>query len=389
MGIYFVIIEDEDMRFIHTADLHIGKQVNEFSMLDDQQYILNQIVEICREKKAEAIVLAGDIYDRAMPGADAVEVFDRFLTNLTALGLQVMIISGNHDSAQRLSYGEAIFEKHGVHIGAVQDSSIKKVMLTDEYGEVCFTLLPFVKPAMIGATTMDEAVGTILEHNASPSSAMRNVMVAHYFVANAGCEPELSDSESGIYVGGLDLVNAKHFRDYDYVALGHIHKPQRLLESNIYYAGSPLKYSFLEAAQTKSVRLVELKEKGNVMVEEIKLVPKRELRCIKGRLSELVREDIVSLSDREDYIQVTLTDEEEFVDAFAGLRSVYPNTMQLWLERDIAAKDKAEPESTDVTDKDDETLFKEFYEAVTDRTLSGEKQKIVAEAFCKIREELA
>lgn len=376
------------MRIIHTGDLHIGKQINEFSMLEDQRYILEQIVDICRKKEADVIILAGDIYDRAMPNADAVEVLDEFLTKIAALGIKVMMISGNHDSAQRLGFGGKIFEKQGIHIQSSQDGEIKKVMLTDKFGPVCFYLLPFVKAGGVGADTMDQAVEIMLTNNEAPDLSLRNVLVTHYFVANAGKEPELSDSESGIYVGGLDLVEASRFRDYDYVALGHIHKPQRLGESNIYYAGSPLKYSFSEANQTKSVRFVEFGKKGEMKVEEIPLVPRREMRCIRGKISELMKEEILSLANREDYMQVTLTDTEETVDALSIIRSVYPNTMQLCM---LKSGENAETyeEALDVTNKPDDVLFREFYELVTGKELSEEKEKIVAETFLQIREELA
>lgn len=376
------------MRIIHTGDLHIGKQINEFSMLEDQRYILEQIADICREKEADVIILAGDIYDRAMPNADAVEVLDEFLTKIAALGIKVMMISGNHDSAQRLGFGGKIFEKQGIHIQSSQDGKIKKVMLTDEFGSVCFYLLPFVKAGIVGADTMDQAVKMMLTNNESPDLSVRNVLVTHYFVANAGKEPELSDSESGIYVGGLDLVEASRFQDYDYVALGHIHKPQRLGESNIYYAGSPLKYSFSEANQTKSVRFVEFGKKGEMTVEEISLVPRREMRCIRGKISELVKEEILSLANREDYMQVTLTDTEETVDALSVIRSVYPNTMQLCMQKS-GENAEAYEEALDVTNKRDDILFREFYELVTGKELSEEKEKVVKETFLQIREELA
>lgn len=376
------------MRIIHTGDLHIGKQINEFSMLEDQRYILGQIVDICRKKEADVIVLAGDIYDRAMPNADAVEVLDEFLTKIAALGIKVMMISGNHDSAQRLGFGGKIFEKQGIHIQSSQDGKMRKVMLTDEFGPVCFYLLPFVKAGVMGADTMDQAVKIMLTNNEAPDLSMRNVLVTHYFVANAGKEPELSDSESGIYVGGLDLVEASRFQEYDYVALGHIHKPQRLGESNIYYAGSPLKYSFSEANQTKSVQFVEFGKKGEMKVEEIPLVPRREMRCIRGKISELIKEEILSLANREDYIQVTLTDTEETVDALSVIRSVYPNTMQLCMQKSGENAGSYE-EALDVTNKPDDVLFREFYELVTGKELSEEKEKIVTEAFLQIREELA
>lgn len=376
------------MRFIHTADLHIGKILNEFSLLEDQRFILKQIVSLCREHGADAIVLAGDIYDRAMPKAEAVELFDEFLTDLSVLGITVLLISGNHDSAVRLSYGSRLFKKQGIHIGSSQDGSREIVRLADDYGDICFELLPFVKAGVVEAETMDEAVGKMLEgQKENEEHALRRVLVTHYFVANAGHEPELSDSESHVYVGGLDLVDAGRFKSYDYVALGHIHKPQRIGETNIYYAGSPLKYSFSEAEQIKSVCLVDMKQKGDVTVERLPLVPMRDVRVIRGSLSELVREDIANLENRNDYIQVILTDKNERVDALTALRSVYPNTMQLMMERDMAGTSQGSAEALSMTAKPEEELFGEFYELVTGKELEEEKSEVVRTSFEKLRGE--
>lgn len=377
------------MKFIHTADLHIGKIFNEFSLLEDQRFILKQIVSLCKEHHADAIVLAGDIYDRAMPKAEAVELFDEFLTDLSVLGITVLFISGNHDSAVRLSYGSRLFKKQGIHIGCSQDGSRKIVRLTDEYGDICFELLPFVKAGMVEAGTMDEAVGKMLEEpEKEEKKEVRRVLVTHYFVTNAGCEPELSDSESHVYVGGLESVDAARFKAYDYVALGHIHKPQRLGKTNIYYAGSPLKYSFSEAGQTKSVCLVDMKQKGDVTVERLPLVPMRDVRVIRGNLSELVREDIVNLENRDDYIQVILTDENERVDALTTLRSVYPNTMQLMMERDMTDMGQGSTEALSMTAKPEEELFGEFYGLVTGKELEEEKAGLVKSFFEKLRGEM-
>lgn len=383
------------MRFLHTGDLHIGKTMNEFSLQKDQEYILHEILSICKEKKVDAILLAGDIYDRAVPPAEAVELFDSFLSELVAEKLQVLMISGNHDSAQRIAFGEKIFAKQNVHIAAMQDGTCKNIMLTDEYGKIEFTLLPFVKAGMVGAKNMNEAVKIMLTNNreqnqntSKTSEKHRKVLMTHYFVANAGKEPMLADTESSIYVGGLDIVDASLFAEYDYVALGHIHKPQRLGETNIYYAGTPLAYSFSEVDQEKSVLLVELDEKGTGKVEQIPLKPLHMVRQIKGKLAELIKEDVFLLADREDYIHVILTDQKENIGAMDTIRSVYPNTVMLTMEKDALRRQAETKQALELKEKPAWEIFETFYELVREQELGTEKKQIVKDTFEKVLEEM-
>lgn len=324
------------MKFIHTADLHIGKVINDVSMLEDQRHILHQILETARSRKVDALVLAGDIYDRAIPPAEAVVILGDFLQETVDAGIRVLLISGNHDSPERIGFAGEILEKQGVSIAGVYQGELKQVRLKDEYGEVTFVLMPFVKPAQAGAKTSSEAVAKMLEplrNGKMNTKNQRNVLVTHYFVTNQGQEPELSDGETTIHVGGLDNVEVSLFEGFDYVALGHIHKPQQIGDRPVYYAGASLGYSFSEAGQTKYVNLVELGKKGQVSVEKIPLTPRHELRKIRGKIAELMKPEIVAAADCMDYIQAELTDEEELIDPIGTLRTVYPNIMQMILAK--------------------------------------------------------
>ena len=340
------------MKFVHTGDLHIGKIVNGFSMIEDQRYILKQVYEISRREKADALVLAGDIYDRAIPPADAVVLFNDFLTDMVRAGIPVLMISGNHDSPERLGFADAILEEEGIYIAGVYKEELKKVEIADTYGNVSFVLMPFVKPASVGAKTSGEAVGNMLSmekgrkednidkddmdkdnKNKEGEDGIRRVLVTHYFVTDQGREPELSDGETTIHVGGLDNVEASLFDGFDYVALGHIHKPQKIGEREVYYAGAPLAYSFSEAGQEKGINLVEMGKKGEVTMRRIPLKPLHEMRRIRGKLQELMQPEVVEAAQAEDYIRAELTDEEELIDPIGTLRSVYPNVMQILLTK--------------------------------------------------------
>lgn len=323
------------MKFLHTADLHIGKIFNDVSMLEDQRYILKQILETALSRKADALVLAGDIYDRAIPPAEAVVMLGDFLQEAVQAGLQVLLISGNHDSPERIGFAGGILEKQGISIAGVYQGELKQVRLKDEYGEVVFVLMPFVKPAQAGARTSSEAVAKMLEslQDGGGNTERRSVLVTHYFVTHQGREPELSDGETTIHVGGLDNVEDSLFEGFDYVALGHIHKSQQIGNGPVYYAGASLGYSFSEAGQTKYVNLVEMGKKGQVSVEKIPLVPLHELRRIRGKIAELMKPEIVEAADCTDYIQAELTDEEELIDPIGTLRTVYPNIMQIVLTK--------------------------------------------------------
>ena len=342
------------MKFLHISDLHIGKRVNEFSMIEDQKYILRQIKEIALEKQVDAVMIAGDIYDKPVPSAEAVQLFDQFLTGLADCGKKVFAVSGNHDSAERIAFGAQLMSSREVYVSPVYDGEVRCVTCQDAYGELCIWLLPFIRPAVVRhawrkvtegisigkkdagtkqdlaqeddvetVETYQEALQFVVSHMPVDASK-RNILVAHQFVTGASrCESE------EVSVGGLDQIGAEVFDVFDYVALGHIHSPQHIGRETLRYCGTPLKYSFSEAEQKKSVVVMEIKEKGDIFIEKVPLKPLRDLRKIRGTYMELMSKDFYEGTETDDYLQITLTDEEDVPDGMAKLRTVYPNLMQL------------------------------------------------------------
>ena len=376
------------MKFLHTADLHIGKKLFELSLIEDQKHILRRIADIAEAEQVDAVVLAGDIYDRAVPPTEAVSLLDDFLTGLQRKGIPVIMISGNHDSPERVSFADAILEKQGLYIAGNYQQPLKTVVLEDEYGPVYFVCMPFVKPAVVGASDSAGAVEQML--SAQPMTLglrERYVCVTHYFVTGVhGENPELSDSETDVNVGGLDSVPSSYFQMFSYVALGHIHKPQNISTGSercvVSYSGSPLKYSFSEAMGQKFVNIVELDESGVPKVEKRVLTPLREMRCIKGRLADLM--DPVILEEnkdlREDYLQVTLTDGEELIDPIGTLRSAYPNVLQLILEKNKVREEGEYISAMTLERKSTAELFGEFYEMIKGEPMDECRLAVVAEA---------
>lgn len=377
------------MKFLHTADLHIGKIVNDFSMLEDQKFILEQIKGMAKANQVDMVVIAGDVYDRAIPPAEAVTLFDGFLTELSTAGIQTAIISGNHDSPERLCFGESLLDKQGVHIAGLYKDTLCRVSFWEPECETELLLLPFIKPAQLGVKTSGEAVEYLLNkywEGETEASALRKnrVLVTHFFVTDAGREPELSDSETTIHVGGLDNVDACLFQGFDYVALGHIHKPQQIGAHPIWYAGSPLKYSFGETNQTKSVLMVTMDDQGLKEVKKLPLCPLREMRKIKGSLKELLKDGENAIGEKEsaqDYIQAILTDKGELIDPIGTIRSRYPNVMQIVREEaEEALRDTEAGHSRAlVKQKDAMALFEAFYQEVRGSELTEEGKKIIAD----------
>ena len=366
------------MKILHTADLHIGKRVNEFSMLVDQKYILEQILSITDTEAPDAVILAGDLYDRSIPVGEAVELLDFFLTQLSQREIPVFAVSGNHDSPERLDFGRRILCKTGIHMVGSFSGTPVHIALQDKYGPVHFYLLPFLKPAMVSPyypniDCYDTAVRTVVSH-IHADFAERNILVAHQFVINGSWEPERTDSES-ISVGGVDQVDASAFDGFDYVALGHLHRPQAVGRPGIRYAGSPLKYSFSEAGHAKSVTVVDLEEKGYVKIKECPLSPLHDLRQIKGPISQLTDPAIASQGDCSDYIRAILTDQGEVADAIGKLRAVYPNLMRLEFERQLLPETESRTAASgNISQKGILDLFAEFYEDQHGTVLS-EQQK--------------
>lgn len=368
------------MKFLHTGDLHIGKRIFETSMLEDQKHILDQICRIAQEEAVDAVLVAGDVYDRAVPSTEAVTLLDEFLTYFVQRKIPIIMISGNHDSPERVGFADRILDRQGLYIAGNYRAPLKCVTLTDGYGPVTFVCMPFVKPAVAGAQDSASAVAKMLEETELPAG--RKVLLTHFFVTGEhGEAPELSDSESGVSVGGLDSVPVSLFKVFDYVALGHIHKPQQVGGGNVYYAGAPLKYSFSEARGEKSVRIVELGAPGEVSVRKRALKPLHELRCIKGRLEALLSREALECpdADREDYIQATLMDTEELIDPMGALRSAYPNALQILLEKNQEQAGEEYGSRLSGERKSTAELFADFYEMLKGEPLDERRRVLVEE----------
>ena len=375
------------MKFLHISDLHLGKRVNEFSMTEDQKYILKQILYIGEQEQTDGVLLAGDIYDKPVPSAEAVQIFDWFLTGLADRGMKVFAVSGNHDSPERVAFGAQLMQGRGVYLSPVYEGDITGIPLQDQYGELSVYLLPFVKPALVRHALENEPEARMPEsyqdavriavERMKIDVKKRNLLVAHQFVTGAGrCDSEEAS------VGGLDNVDGAVFDDFDYVALGHIHSPQSVGRESIRYCGTPLKYSFSEAEQIKSVTVVEMGEKGNVRISTVPLVPLRDMRKIRGTYLEVTAKSFYRDFDREDYLQVTLTDEEDVPDALQKLRIIYPNLMRLAYDNSRTRQDREVEAALAVEQKSELELLGEFYELQNNQPMSGE-QAAFAEALIR------
>ena len=368
------------MKLIHLSDLHIGKRVNEVSMIEDQAYILLQILQIIDDEKADAVLIAGDIYDKSVPSAEAVILFDDFLCRLANRHIPVLIISGNHDSQERLAFGNRLLELGGIHISPVYDGTVQSVTLSDEYGEVVFWLLPFIKPAHVkrfypdaGIESYTDACRVAVE-KMGLDTGKRNVLLTHQFVTGASVDPEGSEE---ISVGGSDNVDASVFADFDYVALGHIHSPQNIGSNRIRYSGTPLKYSLSEAAHHKSVTVVNLGHKGELELQLRPLIPKHDLRQIRGTFAELTEKSFCEGTSAEDYIYVALTDEEDVPEAIGKLRLIYPNLMQLKYDNTRTRTNQVINGAEDVKRKSPLELFGELYELQNNQPMSEEQCRFI------------
>lgn len=352
------------MKFIHLGDLHLGKNVNDFSMIEDQKYILNEIITIIKEEAIDGVLLAGDIYDRSVPSEEAVKVLDGFLTELALMGKMVFAVSGNHDSDERLSFGSKLFQANNIYIAGRYDGEIQSIDIKDDYGDLHVWLMPYVKASRVShyypdadTSTYDAAFRTAIK-NCKMNPAERNVILVHQFVTGASAEPELAGSETVMHnVGTLDKIGADCFDIFDYVAMGHIHSCQAVGRETCRYSGSPLKYSLnkREINSEKTVPVITMGEKGNVKVELFSLKPRREVRHIKGNLQDLLKNAV----DTDDYIYATLTDEETQFDAMARMQEVYPHIMKLDYDNQATRA---------ITDFDEnmETEGKSFRELVSD-----------------------
>ncbi len=323
------------MKFLHIGDLHIGKNLADFDLIDDQQYILKELLEIAVKERVDAVLIAGDVYDKPIPSEAAVRTLDQFLRMLTEQKIKIFMISGNHDSDERLNFGSSFFESNGLYIAAKYNGELYKRTITDEYGEVNLYLMPFVKASQVRRffpdekiETYEDAICAVLSHT-DVDLKQRNIILAHQFVTGGSEEPVLSGSEglAVLNVGTVEKVSASVFAAFDYTALGHIHSAQSVGKENIRYSGSPLKYSLSEAGHQKSVPIISLEEKGNISITYRILQPKRDLRHIKGPMQVLLNKENVTAP--EDYIYATLTDEDVITDAMGIFQQIYPNTVRI------------------------------------------------------------
>ena len=377
------------MKLIHLSDLHLGKRVNDFSMLEDQQYILAEILQIIDREKPDGVLIAGDVYDKSVPSAEAVALLDDFLVRLSKRELRIFVISGNHDSPERMAFGGRLMGRSGVHLAPVYDGRVEPVVLTDEYGPVKLYLLPFVKPSHVRRCFPEREISTYTDAVAAAIEAMgvdttaRNVLVTHQFVTGAA----RCDSEE-LSVGGTDNVDAAVFDPFDYVALGHIHGPQQVGRETVRYCGTPLKYSFSEAGHKKSVTVVELGAKGSVTIRTIPLKPLRDMVELRGTYEELtLRAFYEGTSYPRDYIHITLTDEDDIPDAVGKLRIIYPNLMNVDYDNKRTRAGIHLEGAEDVQQKSPLELLEEFYSSQNGQPMSEEQRAFARDMMERIWEE--
>ena len=379
------------MKLAHISDLHLGKSFHEFDIIEDQEYILSQIADICVERKVEVLMIAGDIYDVSVGSADGMRVFDGFLKRCVDANIKVLIISGNHDNSQRISFAGSFMEPK-IYISEVYEGKPPKhIVFTDEYGDVNFYLLPFLKPSdvryylkynSVEIKSYEDALRHVVE-SIGIDPLERNVILCHQNILGAKfC------SEEETQIGGLDAVSAEVFKDFDYVALGHIHRPQRIsvsTDAKIVYSGSILKYSADEHNVGKSIPIIEIKEKGNIDIERVPLVPKREVREVRGLLKDILQRSIND-AKKDDFIMAVLEDDTEQSDAIALLKRIYPYVAALSYQpkNKEARNDSSAIEEDGVKSFDPLDMIREFYLLKTKEQMSEDEEKLVNELIGKI-----
>ena len=376
------------MKIMHLSDLHIGKSLNGFSLYADQKYVHQQVLQIAKDELIDALIIAGDIFDKSVPANQAIQLFDDFLTSWAELNLPIFIISGNHDSAQRIAFGANLFRENNIYISPVYNGDISSITLKDDFGPIHFHLLPFIKPATVRSFFPDEQITSynnavkIALSKLQLNTAERNILVAHQFVTGAySCDSE------DVIVGGLDNIDSTLFQDFDYVALGHLHTPQSVGRPEIRYCGTLLKYSFSEVKQQKSVTIIELNNKNEVTIHEKNISPLHEMRKLKGSYADLTLKNNYQDSAVDDYLAITLTDEHDIPDAINKLRSIYPNIMQLNYDN-LRTSQNNELSNIDIqTLQSPLALFAEFYQQQNNQALTAEQNTILEELIDEIWEE--
>lgn len=374
------------MKLMHLADLHLGKALFNIPQLPDQRFVLEQLLDRAVSEQVDAIVLAGDIFDKASPSAEAVELLDWLLTAIEQRGLACIGVPGNHDSAERIGYASSLLARHRIHLAGPYRGKVECVRLKDGWGTVAFWLFPFMRPAQVKPYFSDEdikgdyttALAAVVE-TCAIDPAERNVAVAHQFVASGSADPERSDSE--LAIGGVDRVASSVFDPFDYVALGHLHHPQQVGRDTMRYAGSPLMYSLSELAHPKTTPIVTLKEKGSVSIELVPIEPLRPLRRIRGPLDRLVSPEIVAEGDPNDYLHVVLTDEAPAIDALARVRSAYPYTLLVEYDNVAVRARRQRTLGTVERDLDPVELFERFFEQELDRPLDDDQRSCAQAAL--------
>ena len=373
------------MKLVHLSYLHLGKRVNEFSMIEDQKYILTKIINIIDEENPDGVLIAGDVYDRSVPSEEAMILWDDFLNRISARKIPVFAISGNHDSAIRLAEHGKLIENAGIYLSPAYDGMVQPITMDDENGKMNIYMLPYIKPVTVKQYFPDEKIEDYTDacrvaiNHMEVNTAERNVLIAHQFVLGAS----ICDSEEHS-IGGLDSVSASVFDDFDYVALGHLHGKQYIGRETVRYSGTPLKYSFSEKNHHKSVTIVDLGQKGDVQIREVPLIANRDLREIKGTYDEVTNKKNYEGTAVDDYIHVILTDEEDIPDAIGKLRVIYKNIMKLSYDNKRTRENKVISGVEDVEKKSQIELFDEFYEKQNNQKMSDEQRKYTQELIDSI-----
>lgn len=361
---------------MHLSDLHIGKRVNEFPMIKDQEYVFNEILGMIDSEHVDGVMIAGDVYDKSQPSAEAIKLFDDFLTRIAEKKIPAFVISGNHDSAERVAYGGRLMKLSSVYLAPEFDGKLEPVVLNDAYGEIAFYLLPFIKPANVRGrygddeiSTYNDAVKAVIDHTET-DPGRRNVIISHQFVTGA-----VASGSEDVSVGGVDNIDYHLFDAFDYAALGHIHGAQKVGRDTVRYGGTPLKYSFSEVSQKKAVTIVDIKEKGNVEISLIPLNPLHDMREIRGTYMELTARDYYKDTAVDDYLHVILTDEEEIPDVIGKLRSIYPNIMRVEYDNARTRSSNSVAASREMLNKSPVELFGDLYKLQNNTEMTDEQIK--------------
>ena len=383
------------MKFLHLADLHLGKILQEQSLIEDQEYMLNQIIEIIEKENIDAVLISGDVYDRSVPPAEAVNLLDCFLkTLIKEIKIKVFIIAGNHDSKDRLAFGSKIFEDEGLYIESKYNGNLRKVEVQDEYGKLNIYMLPFVKPIEVKQFFKEDlennyntAINKIIAKEKIDVEE-RNIILVHQFVTAGTVEPERTESEV-LSLGGIENVDVSNFNDFDYVAIGHVHRPQKIGRETAKYAGTMLKYSFSEINHNKTIPIIELKDKGDININLVQLNPLRDMREIKGPIEELIKQENYECGNTNDYIKAVITNEEPVYDAIGQIRRIYPNTLKLEIRnsKTISNVEEQNINLENVKKKTELELFADFYKAQNNADLDEKRTEIIKNIISEVKHE--